>query len=69
MDGITKVKKMVNISSVIVPVQVAEDLVVQVPPKGKLENTDVHNLPKIRSFFKVTEEGSKIEKGVNLNEG
>ena len=51
MDNIVRVKKMVNISSVIVPVQVAEDLIVQVPPKGKLEHTDVYNLPKVKRFW------------------
>jgi hypothetical protein len=61
----SKVIKMVNTSSVIVPVQVEENLVVQVPPKGKLENVEVHNLPQVRKYFKVTEDLTEVNPGAN----
>ena len=51
-----KVMKMVNISEVTVSVLVDENVMVQVPPQGTLENVEVHNLPQVRKYFKVVED-------------
>lgn len=68
-----KVVKMTNTSEVIVPVQVADNLTVQVPPKATLKNVEVKNLPAVRRYFKVTEDltevGSAKKGKTNLNEG
>lgn len=69
----SKIIKMTNTSEVIVPVQVAENLTVQVPPKATLRNVDVMNLPVVKKYFKVTEDLTEVgqaSKGkTRLNEG
>jgi hypothetical protein len=69
----SKIIKMTNTSEVIVPVQVAENLTVQVPPKATLRNVEVMNLPVVKKYFKVTEDLTEVgqtKRGkTNLNEG
>lgn len=68
-----KIIKMTNTSEVIVPVKVADNLTVQVPPKATLRNVEVMNLPAVKKYFKVTEDLTEVgpaKRGkTNLNEG
>lgn len=58
-----KVRKMVNVSGLTVPVELETGTTVFVPPRGVLENEKVKNLEEVRKFFKIQEDlGEVVER-------
>ena len=54
-----KIRSMINISSLKVPVELASGITVYVGPRQEIQNEDVVNLDKIRKYFKVGQDLSE----------